>query len=201
MTMAGLVSETFRDIYEAEYRKLSVQPADLVTAEGDNKTFAGCLGMYEMELAAQAIVRKCNELKTWCVQFSYEDFATDLEKVGFLCLLHYSWLKPGVYNGLFMPTAMLIQRLVAKKKINFSSEEVSYNTIRQAAMEDGWFYGSYKVIRQWFPTISDYKLREALGACGAHPPVNPDHCDYQGYMSFSDFQRLLGLLIKEASNV
>lgn len=64
----------------------------------------GKLGMHEMELAAARIKEHGHVV-------GIDDMKSALERVGFVNLAYYGWLKKGNYNSEFVPTDALLEKL------------------------------------------------------------------------------------------
>lgn len=83
--------------------------------ENPRMVMQSVFGMFEMECAAAILLAKCLEKGTWLWGTTIFDMGEDLEKNGFIWLVHYRWICPGYHKAPFYATQAFIDRLIEKK--------------------------------------------------------------------------------------
>lgn len=71
----------------------------------------GKFGMSEMEDAALVILKLIVPRKNVAKRIILEHFNTNSERIGFLHLLNYGWLKRSTYNGTFRVTSAFLHQV------------------------------------------------------------------------------------------
>lgn len=70
-------------------------------------------GMYEMEEAADVILQRCLDGRSWLTPAGYEHMSTDHAKAGFLQLLARGWLQLcGNYKTVFCVNQTFVDRMI-----------------------------------------------------------------------------------------